>query len=192
MLHDGTERLGQQLEVRPGFELTGRLEAIQPVHRPLHEPPADLQPEPPEVGVRGRRLPHDPDDVAMAGIGGEVGAVGGHELGEDHLGTGLAAAGPPQVIERGLEHGEEDLVLALEVPVEVALRDAGQADHVGDAGRAVATLGEDGARRVDEAGPGGRPPACLGSASNRSRGVRHGAKYTGCGLSFTFVLAGWG
>ena len=49
-----------------------------------------------------------------------------------------------------LDDGEEDLLLAVEVEVEGAARDAGARDDVADAGVPVALAGEDPGRGVEQ------------------------------------------
>jgi len=86
---------------------------------PAGEPLADRQPQPGEVRVDGGRLPHDPEEVAPAGV--------------------------------------------------VTVGDAGHPHHVGDAGGAVAVVGEDGGGHLDEPLAGAGPAPGLGRGDGRQR-----------------------
>lgn len=104
------------------------------------------------------------------------------------LDSGAALLDPPhRLVDSGIEGGEEDLLLALEVVVERLASDAGAADDVGDLGRLVALFGGQLGDRVHDSPllVGGdvlagehwagwrrdwlRPCGCVGAGRHRAR-----------------------
>src|SRR5437899_2823766 len=86
--------------------------------RAADEPLADRQPQPGERRIDGGRLPHDPEEVTLAGVGGEVLRVGLDQLRQLDVGPmvgALGGGGPAQLLQGLLQHGQEHLVLPREV-----------------------------------------------------------------------------